>query len=70
MTIGDANDINTLLHYMYGLPGYTGAPTANEVQAAAERLAARANKSLGAGLSASAVREAKNRLPQAQKGVA
>jgi hypothetical protein len=69
MTIGDANDINTLLHYLYGLPGYTGVPTAQQVQVAAERLAGRANKALGAGLSASAIREAKDRLPQPGKEV-
>jgi hypothetical protein len=70
MTITESNDINTVLHYLYQLPGYTGLPNEQEVQAAAERLADRATKSLGAGLSASHIREAKGQMLRVSKGVA
>ena len=64
MTVGECNDINTLLRYVYGLSGYTVLPTPQEAQEAVERLADRASKSLGAGLSGSNIRAAKDRLPQ------
>ena len=69
MTVGECNDINILLRYVYGLSDYTVLPTPQEAQNAAERLADRASKTLGAGLSGSQIREAKDRLPRLGEGV-
>jgi hypothetical protein len=49
--IGDAHDINTVLYYLMGRRRPHGAAvTADEVTAAASRLAGKAHKALGAGL--------------------
>lgn len=48
MTIGQAQDINLLLNHIYAIN--TTPPPFAKVQAAAERLAAKAHDKLGAGV--------------------
>lgn len=51
MNITEANDTNTVLRYLLGLPNLTGdVPTDDQAQDAAERLAEKAAKALHAGL--------------------
>lgn len=56
MNITEANETNTVLDYLLGLPGPSGeVPSDETARAAAAHLAEKANKALGAGLTAQAV---------------
>lgn len=56
MNISEANDLNTLLHYVLNLSDALGVtPSDDQARDAAERLADRANKALGAGLTSDTV---------------
>lgn len=53
LTIGEATDVNVLLDWMLGVPSHgqkTDEQASAEAQAAAERLADKANKALSAGI--------------------
>lgn len=52
MNITEANDLNVLLRYLLGL---SPLPNDDEARGAAERLAAKANKTLAAGLTSERV---------------
>lgn len=62
LTIGEAQDVNSLLNWLLGIrPEYTemtDEELATEARAAAERLADKANKALSAGLNGKSVNEA------------
>jgi hypothetical protein len=51
VNISEGNDLNVLLRYVLNVnDGHTDVPTVDKAREAAERLADRANKVLGAGL--------------------
>lgn len=56
MNISESNDVNTLLHYVLNLPRVLGPVAESDTIAAAERLADKAYKALGAGLRSDEVR--------------
>lgn len=56
MNIGEANDVNTILRALLAPPVDGSAMDVDRVEAAAERLIERANKTLGAGMNVSDVR--------------
>ena len=59
MNISEANELNTLLRYVLAEPDIMGkVPTCEQAATAAEGLADRANRALGAGLDGRTVREA------------
>lgn len=68
LTVGEAHDVNTLLDWILGIPRlYLEGPKTDEkaqadAQAAAARLADKANKTLMAGLDARRVNEGWSRV--------